>query len=926
MDDLNNDYINVKQYVEYLNKNLISMTFNGANEKLKKGLKNNTFGSNVIERNNIIYIKKDYFDDSVELYRNSIELSNIPEKIVEYLGKEVNSSKNICKILASRCNAYCIRLIHNRNLYISKEKFGEILKSLQIIKNKKCITSSEFLNMINNSFRGVKFKALLQICILNFIKENKLEVISETFIGNVYPHCEILYPHNTVEKAMQSFNEYVKENVKLLNITFDEYLALNDIDFERDYRVLKKEDFLILKESSSYFNRFKKLTSIFEKTDIKLILVCKQKIYVSKKEFNEYVNFKKIYVAASSYFKDLGIKFSKKVARNNGIEIVTNNKFCYIKKEDIDRYIHVTNYNSESKKSNSLYDRVRIKIEYYPNENDNKYPKFKEYLMEFVKRLSGEVRGFTYVHRIYNLYNVILDNIKIDLETKNEEENNLLFNKIIRRNYESQNSRIMTIQFVNYLIDKKNFKLNRIIDVKEKRIKEAYTKEQFITLLSKLLEIINNKNNLKRIYKNWNLSSAVSYVFMHYCLAWRKMDLVCQLPKPNFNLISADITDGESFIRWLENGNKITYEMAEIICRSLEEETKRLRKKAYKNGVKLSCIISDALMKEVATLLCLNEANRQIHIKLTRKKRIENRCFNAGYIEPKNIQILFKENFDIDIEEILGGNFSNIRMNKGFLTLVEEKAEELNLFAYHYAEVLRGHSPTRGALAETTKIYLDKDVAKASVMAFATGTMGSVAYTLLQLVDEGFEDKSAQEQIKAIQNLNMTPYTIEKNVKVISNKISAIKSEIYRFFKQGGYKKGFLQELIYGQKSYGIEKKTKCLIKITKKEELGISRISSMNYSVEKATNKWCPFNRRSCIGCQYMIALRYFVYEFEKKFNKVLDDFESAESQLDKEIAVESINELYIPVLNDLWIILGSDEISKVINTERYKKLVETF
>ena len=48
------------------------------------------------------------------------------------------------------------------------------------------------------------------------------------------------------------------------------------------------------------------------------------------------------------------------------------------------------------------------------------------------------------------------------------------------------------------------------------------------------------------------------------------MDLISQLPKPNLNSISTDITDGESFIRWLENGNEITYEVAKDICKSLE--------------------------------------------------------------------------------------------------------------------------------------------------------------------------------------------------------------------------------------------------------------------------------------------------------------------------------------------------------------------
>lgn len=927
MEDLNNEYITVEQYVEYLHKNSIrNTTITQANKKFIKALNDSTFGSNVIERNNIIYIKKNYFDDSIKLYRNSIEISIVAVKVIEYLGEDINSLKNIRGIIEKRFNTYKIKLIHGMSRFISKDEYKLLLKGVQEVKEKKCITRGQFSNMINTTFRGITFVGLPQKLVIDFIEKNKLEFMRNDFVGNFFPNTEFLYPKDTVDKVMQHLKEYVKKSVRLINITFEEYLELDEIDFKEDYRVLEKDEYPTFGESISNGRKYETIYPIFKDTNVKLIWIHNDKTYVSKKEFNEYVYFRNSYVVAKSYFNNLGIKFCAKVAKNNEIEIMTYKQLYYIKKEDIDRYLHVSKYNSEFREANSLYDRVRIKISYYPNKNDSKYPKFREYLMDFTKYVNKSVNTMQYAHSIYAIYNVILDNIKKDLEPKNEIENKKLFSKVIRIVYQSQNNRQKLIQFVNYLIDNRNFKLNRIIDVKEKGTKEAYKKEQFLTLLSKLLEIVSNENKFKKLYRNWNLSTAVSYVFMHYCLAWRRMDLISQLPKPNLNLISTDITDGESFIKWIEYGNEITYEMAKDICKSLEEETERLRKEAHKNDIKLSCIISDVLVKEVATLLCINEANRQIHSNnLVSIVRIEDRCFNEQYVRPKNIQNLFKENFGIDVEEILGGCFDNVRMNKGFLALVKEKAEELNLFAYHYTQVLRGHSPTRGALAETTKIYLDKDVAKASVMAFATGTMGSVAYTLLQLVDEGFEEKSPQQQIESIQDLNMTPYTIEKNLKVISNKISSIKSEIQNFFKQGGYKEGFLQELLYGQNSYGIEEKTKCLIKITKKEELGISRIKSMNYSKEKAINKWCPLNRRSCIGCQYMIALRYFIYEFEKKFNQVLDDLECAESPLDKEIAIESINEIYIPVLNDLGIILGAEEVTKIIDTKRYKKLVET-
>ena len=114
---------------------------------------------------------------------------------------------------------------------------------------------------------------------------------------------------------------------------------------------------------------------------------------------------------------------------------------------------------------------------------------------------------------------------------------------------------------------------------------------------------------------------------MHYCLAWRKMDLITQLPTPNLKQFD-DVTGGEQFIKWLESDNSINDEIANTICKGLEKTTERLRLNASKNNIKLSCIISDSLAKEVATLLCINEANRQIHCCKIKCYRNKQNCFN----------------------------------------------------------------------------------------------------------------------------------------------------------------------------------------------------------------------------------------------------------------------------------------------------------
>jgi len=914
------DYITLDEYVEYINKSSILEVNSYTKLKFKNMLKNNPLGANLIKENSVIYIKKEYIRSSIELYKNSISIVNASMRISENLGKDVNYVKNIRTLLLNNFNTYRIELFDLNIYYISKNNLNTILRASDEIKEKECIRTNELLYKVNSMFNGVKF-CKTEKKIFKFIKESNLEVLDKNFIGNFSYNIENLYPKSTVDKVIDNLKEYIKEKkVKLINMSFDEYLSLSEEDFNENYMILSVDKF---SEIEGYVrSSFKAVETTFKYTNVKVIWIYKCNMYVSKKEFNEFIDFKNNYVG-SSYFRELNITFNNKVAKNNGINLRHYKEQYYIKKEDIENYLKVNKFNFEFSNAKSMYDRVKIKIKYFPNKNESKYPKFNEYFMEFVKYTNRNVRTFRYVALFYNIYNILLDNIKKDLEPENEKENNRLFNKAIRIVYESQNNRAALIQLVNYLRNKKSFNLGRIVDIKEKGTKEKYTKEQFVTLLSKLIEIVANKDNFKKLYRNWNLSTSVTYIFMHYCLAWRRIDLITRLPKPNLREIES-VTDGESFIKWLESDNLISDKVANIICKGLEEETKRLSLKANKNNRELNCIISNTLAKEVATLLCINEANRQIHCSKGGYRIYKDRCFNEVYTQPKEMQKLLKENFDLHIEEILGGDFDNIRMNKGFLAMVKEKAEELNLaYSYYYAQVARSHTPTKGALAETTKIYLQKDISRASVMAFATGTMGSIAYTLLKLVDNDFVNISYEEQIKAIQNLNMTPYTIERNVKNISNKISVMRREIDNFIKHGGYKEDFLKELLYGQNSYGIEKRTKCLLKIIKKNEIGISRIKSQNYNEKNAINKWCPFNRKNCIGCEYMIALRYFIYEFERKFNEVLDDLECAESELDKDIAIESINQVYFPLMTDLSFFIG-DEINNVIDTERYLKLVE--
>jgi len=274
MKNLDKDYVTVEQYYEYLKKNSSrKSSLSDCNCKFRKALKEiNTFGSNVIERNNIIYIKKDYFYDSIKLYKNSIRFHDAFQKLNEYFVEENNTSRNIRNILKSRCKLYYIRLIHERDKYISKDEFQIILTAIDEIKEKQCITANEFLKMINNTFIGIKFNRVLPAIIRSFIKENELEFMEDKFKGNFSNNLEYLYPKDTVDKCMQYLKLYAKRNVKLFNITFEEYLAINKNDFENFYKVLEEEEYRSFGENfTTNKRRYRDIYRAFKDTNVKLI-------------------------------------------------------------------------------------------------------------------------------------------------------------------------------------------------------------------------------------------------------------------------------------------------------------------------------------------------------------------------------------------------------------------------------------------------------------------------------------------------------------------------------------------------------------------------------------------------------------------------------------------------------------------------------
>lgn len=917
------EYLDIQETLDYMISN--TPNFKGlhyTNMNLKFKRLHSKGHDSFVCKDGIYYCDIDFIKESIELYKNS-QLANVIYRLLEDLMPDKNPN-NFLRPVSNKLNSYHIPLFDDKVLYINTNICQEALVKIREVYDKKSISKKELVQLLYSTFVGMEQSDFsVDKYINSIVKELELEVIPKNYKYNFFSFSNSsLYPEKTVQDILNYAKENIYKNLTLINLSPEEYVSLTTDEFNNDYQVLTLDDALAINwdAQEKYLNSTPELKRTFKDTEIKVLRYKTGNTYVSIKELNKFKELMKDYVPASQHFKDLnlGVDYNPAVAKTNNIISFRYKHIYYIHKSEIERYINIANYNKDLLEADNFYDAFILKTKYLPHEKESKFPNAKKIFKKYIKQSKRKKTDASHMFRVYNN---ILDNIKVDLQPYNEFENNELLQVVLNNFSDNDKLTKMTITFINYLKKKEKFKLLSVSSLTNSTEKKPYKPEEFIKLLSAMLLVLEDKDRVEKLYGNWQLSSAFTYVFLHFCLAWRRTDLRDNLPSINLSMISDDLSDGESFINWLKQGNKLSYEQSRYICEALEEETARLRKKANKTDEFLHCIIADSLMWEVATLLCINEANKQIFFKYSFKASTtrDDRNFIHSYTSGDKLVSQLKK-VDIDIEKILNGSFDNIRMNKGFMNLVRDKAEELNLFSYTYIELLRSHKAKPYQLSETTKIYLNKDVEKGSVLAFSTGTMGSVLYLLKELVDNNFNTKALEEKIQDIKELNVTPYGLETNINSMSKKVTTMNKELEEYFKGGKSPKDFLEKFLYGQTFGGIEKQTKCLIKITRDEENNL-RIAPIGCE-DKTPISHCPLKRRSCIGCDYMIALRYFIYEFRKKYDEIFTKLEKAKSKIDIENFQYIINSLYIPLIEDLASVVGEEDIYKILDLDRLQRL----
>jgi hypothetical protein len=667
-------------------------------------------------------------------------------------------------------------------------------------------------------------------------------------------------------------------------------------------------------------------TNYFRKYNVNVIkFVCYPSYYLFRKEEVDKLILKsKGFLSKEQLESELRHLTDKKVNREfleaRKITVYNHPTICkkglYIKQQDLAILKELLIYENQMEDANSIYSLYKIKLsglKIHLKDIDI-INKFDEYVLD--KSNNSRARSIHGIAIKYaKLCNVLSNNVEknilqLPLESKVEKAKDLIEEafKI------SDECGMSMAAFVNtHLIPSIDIAI-----AKEKRMNnevDKYNADNFTTILISILNILNEPNEFKKLLYNRTASSSILYVLIHFVFAWRKSDILEQLPKPNLKLIGYE--DGVKFLEDLTN-DKFKFEEyhGERICKDVTEFIYRIDLKAFKNDEQLEASIPSIIYKYLGLLMCICEGNRQYVKKTVNSKYINKKdLISPSGAMNENINKTF-ELFQIDIEKILGKPFGNLRGNKSFFSVLGERFEELKMCVSKAVSDLRAHKEN-GKYIPTTgnEYYIEKDISKSTIGIFARETMGCVKEYILRLTESNYELLDDEKQVEMFNSLKMKNTEIEKIHKDLYKRTIGLD----KFFKDfDGDKKlaqEFLKELIYG-KSYSKHYNCKCLLK---------AKINANNNIIferrdDATVQTSCQIRSDNCIGCTYLVASRLFIYEFKDLLNDFFKQFESLQDNISKKVFAIVFKKKYAPLLSAFKSELGEDIFEKVLDITQYK------
>jgi hypothetical protein len=923
LNDLNKDFI-VNNYYDFP---YVKQIFNINLGKIYSFYKN--MGLNIIKtQRGCYFFRKEQVDEYSKLMEELITVNEAKYILIKEFKTKISNKYFDNKFKVIRDIPF-----FQRGTFIKKDEFDDFITKKRKMNNMNLLSIAELNEMITDKFYGHKLytKDSCNICIKNICYKLNLEY----------------YERFDESNCINIFSITNNAKDRIINYLFDNLVVVIKGDpiyyLEKEYitKEILENSYYELSELRNKFNfetmhRFEAKLSMEHLTRLRINIIrlmspiCET--YYRKEEVDHWIGISKMYtksnIVKSRMENSLGVTINKAFSphffKARQINIINNppllGKGVFVLNDDIPKLMALIKYEEDLNLAETSYQRFQIKKKTLKVFND-KIPRtlkmYDEYcLITSNNSKSDDIRNLS--SRFLNIYQILCSRLKVELENLSKAELNEVTNQLIKAASKSSSKMEKAmILFLRYL--KKNTSIRNVPTYVTHKSKgesyKPYNIENYIQVLFLISNTLTEHNKIKQLIGKRTISSSFLYVYLHFVLAWRKKDLLKGLPFPNLALVNLD---ANSFLNWIQDEDNIfTEEMGRLICRNIEEQISRKKIKSGKTDTELVCIIPEFMYTTLGLLFCLCEANRVYEESKHKRSCKTSTLISVAGTEGPNIEKSIKVVCGISINEMLGDNFNNIRGIKSFLTNISEKSEEFKLGAgYYYAQILRAHKDKTNLVSEVTKIYVEKDIGKASVNAFLTGTMSCVKYNILSLIDSKFESYSYKMAESEVMSLKMTPYEVEMTMKIVGEKSTKINNFLKERLTSQIEKELFLTELLYGKKSYAKHINTKCLFRVVNVAKSNIRKIGITE-------NKECVYNTNNCIGCEYFIALKYFIYEFGKRFDDVLDDLESSNTLIDIKMNLDRINTLYVPMIKEMQIEIGKHRTEELLNSARFKELI---
>lgn len=907
-------------------------------EKTLKPLVNKILSEATISKNDIF---NEYKINEMDFKTNILKDCILQKDLKDFLG-EVTNKTNVIDMIKKELPYILIPFINTKQVFYKKEiliKFVNEMRENGRIKEKKNIGSyKEKYPSFENKESNEEIVELKEV--LNILKDTFPEIIGKstlskrtliTKISSYYPQ-ELFISRGclciTKNKVKEFINDTVK-NILIINISekydiggFMKYNITQeelDVDFINKHYVRKDYIEEMLGQTVSLSSLNKKVPRI--KTDIISEVPFFRKEAIDHIKYIHETCIGKA-VLAELLSEELGHKFSAdnvfNIAKKEGLTVYygppgfystnTTNVTNVVSKKDMPRLREILEENILYEDCEDLYSYMKKFLDTKAKPTNKNIKKTLKYFNNYIIEINNTTREssakciFRTCRQTYDLMN---DYLTKDLFDYDEEELLELCDTVAGKypDYVVERFRM----FSNYVMDEtgqKKKKLSRADDDKEKEKVLPYDLESYFTVLGTLIRFLSNKDDLiNKIIdtKSRKNDSSLLYILTHYTACWRSADICAKLPNPNLRLIGFD--SGEKFLEWFKKDDSVfTEDMGRLICKDVEYKITSTRACASKNNGKLLLYISPFLYKVYGLLLCICEAKRQ--------------RFNGESLLLKSTAKDLTETvneLDIEILESIG-LFTNRRANKSFETYICERSEEWNMgIGYLMASVARGHKLNKQLFSETTRVYVNKDVDKMSFMAFSSSVFSGIKYEFLDLIDEDFKENTIEEKSVKATEFGLSNYELEIMLESIAQKQAVID----KFFKENllnkNTKRKTVVQLFYGKNSTSKHEYAKCLLRAY------ISAENEEDIDLSKGFVKPCVYTgSKTCIGCPYLIAERYFLYELEIKLTEALNALESATSDFDKKIHLARLKDLFFPIVHEAMKELGAEYVKKVLSVDK--------